>query len=184
MNETWLPVPGFAGYEVSNLGSVRNATTKRHLRLSHERCGYVRASLSAQGKIVRRLAHALVLSAFVCERPPGKQCDHINGDRKDNRVENLRWLTPSENARAKCERNGGQPYFRGTKSVNAKLTEKQARLVVWCHSFAPSVKGWMGTLAEAFGVSRTLVDRICWGQVWKHCLPDIARNRPFSRCSP
>ena len=61
--------------------------------------GYLRARFSAKGRKVFKFVHELVLEAFVGPRPRGCQCDHINGYREDNNVENLRWVTPWENIR-------------------------------------------------------------------------------------
>jgi len=56
--------------------------------------GYVHYHL---GKRVTKLRAHLVAEAFIGPRPPGEVVDHINGDRSDDRVENLRYVTLSEN---------------------------------------------------------------------------------------
>ncbi len=45
------------------------------------------------------LVHHAVLSAWVCPRPEGMECDHLNGDSLDNRLCNLEWVTHRENMR-------------------------------------------------------------------------------------
>jgi hypothetical protein len=65
-------------------------------RLSNR--GYVEVNLQiGGGKGVRRRVHRLVAKAFLEPDPTRPQVDHINAIRTDNRVENLRWATPSEN---------------------------------------------------------------------------------------
>lgn len=95
--EVWKPIPGHAGYEVSDQGRVRSFVRggTRYLRLRLDTRGYYVVTLGRafQSKKV----HHLVLLAFVGPRPKGYQCDHINTIRTDNRLENLHWVTPSGN---------------------------------------------------------------------------------------
>lgn len=63
--------------------------------------------------------HRAVLEAWGYPRPEGMECDHINGNHFDNRLENLEWVTRSENARRRWEL-----YARNGKSyLGKKLTE-------------------------------------------------------------
>ena len=62
------------------------------------------------------LVHIAVLSAWVCPRPEGYQCDHINGNPQDNRLENLEWVTRAENMRRRWALYASQgKSFRGKK---------------------------------------------------------------------
>ena len=79
------------------------------------------------------LAHHAVLSAWVCPRPEGMECDHKNGDSLDNRLCNLEWVTHQENMARRAEsynRKGkgfnGQPLGEwGKKMVLQKLKGKK-----------------------------------------------------------
>lgn len=66
-----------------------------------------------EGKISKLIdVHRLVLMAFVGMPPEGKECDHINRVRDDNRLENLRWVTKIENEANKLNRNySGSNYI-------------------------------------------------------------------------
>ena len=100
--EEWRDVPGYEGlYQVSNLGRVRSEkrSTTRGVILKGKinTHGYVEVTLSK--KNVRKTArvHRMVAIAFI-PNPEGKpQVNHRNGDRSDNRAENLEWCTASEN---------------------------------------------------------------------------------------
>lgn len=85
-------VVGFPGYEVSDTGLVRNAATGLILAQSNGRYRLV-----PLGHGVVRSVHTLVLEAFHGPCPDGLQGRHVNGDSHDNRAENLRWGTNSEN---------------------------------------------------------------------------------------
>jgi hypothetical protein len=109
--EEWRPVVGYEGrYEVSNLGEVRSLprTMKaRHggapngyhmkgriLKKNSTPNGYYFVPL---GKGKRGLVHRLVLEAFVPNPDNKPCCDHIDANRHNNRVGNLRWATWQEN---------------------------------------------------------------------------------------
>lgn len=98
MNEVWKSIPGHPGYEVSNYGRVRSGIKGSHLLSIHKDWnGYLKVTLGRFGRNKR--VHRLVLEAFIGPCPVGCQCDHINTVRTDNRLENLRWATESENKR-------------------------------------------------------------------------------------
>lgn len=113
--ETWLPVVGYENrYEVSNLGGVRSVTrvveqintwgklVRRTLRgkmlAQIDRGGYKGVTLSANDIPTIRKIHRLVLEAFVGPCPDGMLTRHLNGNPSDNRLSNLKWGTPVENA--------------------------------------------------------------------------------------
>lgn len=110
MTEIWKPVVGFgSSYEVSSLGRVRSIDrliTYKDGRVGHF-CGrmisggrgangYMSVTLD-RGK--RALIHRLVAEAFLRSPAPGEVVNHLNGDKRDNRVENLEWGTFSDNNR-------------------------------------------------------------------------------------
>ena len=94
--ERWKSVNGYANYEISSCGRVRNATTERMLKPSDS--GYQVINLRKNGKSKTHYVHRLVAEAFV-DNPAEKRCvDHIDGNRKNNNCENLRYATHSENS--------------------------------------------------------------------------------------
>ena len=88
--EMWKPIKDLPGYSVSNEGRVRKDSTGQIMVLS-KNSGYCRIAISKH-------VHRLVAEAFI-EKPSEEKCwvDHIDGDRSNNNVSNLRWVTPSEN---------------------------------------------------------------------------------------
>ncbi len=74
--------------------------------------GYARVNVKNRaGKHVVRLVHQLVLEAFVGPRPSRTLTRHINDIKMDNRLENLRWGTPSENTQDAYD-NGGRVLLK------------------------------------------------------------------------
>ncbi len=97
--ESWLPIPGHSGYEVSDLGNVRGVDRVieqsngkrvpwrgRRLRTWPDKDGYLCVRL---GQGPRHRVHVLVLETFVGPRPPGHDGLHNNGDSGDPRLRNL-----------------------------------------------------------------------------------------------
>lgn len=115
MAEKWLPVVGYEGiYEVSDQGRVRSLSrvTSRGNRirgrvLKERRLpnGRPRISLAYNAKNVDAYVYRLVLEAFVGPCPDGMEALHWDDDFDNNRIENLRWGTRTDNMRD-MSRNG------------------------------------------------------------------------------
>jgi hypothetical protein len=98
-NEIYKAIDGYSNYEVSNLGNVRNTNTGRILKPQIHKNGYHQVNLSKKGKLKSKKVHKLVANAFL-KKVDGKiYVDHINNDKRDNRSENLRFCSSSENSK-------------------------------------------------------------------------------------
>ena len=93
--EEWKQIQGFESYEVSTHGNVRS---KRGL-LKQRLCtsGRPQASLHKDGKQHQIFNHRLVANAFIPNPDNKPQIDHIDRNRTNNHISNLRWVTQSEN---------------------------------------------------------------------------------------
>ena len=98
-NEEWRDVVGYEGiYEVSNMGNVRNKKTLRVRKPFISYHNYVRVPLRKNNKSKNFSIHRLVAEAFIPNPENKETVNHINGDKTDNRVENLEWCTYEENS--------------------------------------------------------------------------------------
>ena len=98
MIETWRPIEGFNGaYQISNHGRVKNVTRNRILRLEITYRGYCRIMLSKQNVTSRYFVHRLVAGAFLMNPENKAIVNHKDGNKQNNRLENLEWATASEN---------------------------------------------------------------------------------------
>lgn len=96
MLEIWKEVEGFERYSVSNKGQVKNNKTHRVMTLDENNCGYFRVALNSPRR-KRYFIHRLVAIHFI-ENPEGKKfVNHIDGDKANNCIQNLEWVTQSEN---------------------------------------------------------------------------------------
>lgn len=121
------PVPGFPGYFASDDGDILSEMKgpRRRLLGKLDQDGYRRVTLVRDGVHHYRSAHFLVLFTFVGPRPEGvREIRHLNGDRDDNRLENLAYGTSLEN-KADAREHGTLPV--GEQNGRAKLNDDLVR---------------------------------------------------------
>lgn len=171
--ENWKPIPGYPRYEASSIGRVRTSFDRlgrqlaepRILAQSKTKKGYLRVALTNADGERHHFVQRLVLTAFVGPRNPGQEACHNNGDRSDNRAENLRWDTRKNNHADKAKHGTDQIGSRHPRSL---LTEFEVAAIA-------THKGWLtGThLAEVYGVTPDCISRIQTGRAWKHVTANV-----------
>lgn len=162
-------------YQVSNMGRIKSLNynhctgKEKILKLQKDRKGYPRINLYKNGKMNNFHIHRLVAYMFIDGYFDGAEIDHINTDKTDNRVENLRFVTHKENmnnplSKQKIsETNKGEnhPLYGRTGKSNPKskkvmgisLTEKK---IIILHS---------ATEAEKFGFYHSAICNCCNGKL-------------------
>jgi hypothetical protein len=89
----WKSIEDYPKYEVNEYGDVRNVKTGKLLKSFVNHRGYLRINLNGKSKFIHRL-----IAEYFIPNPDNKpQINHINGNKLDNRIENLEWTTNSEN---------------------------------------------------------------------------------------
>lgn len=133
-NEEWRDVVGYEGkYQVSNLGRVRSLNYMRtgrvqNLRYKTNKYGYNTVTLLKNGKHKVLMVSRLVAQSFI-PNVLNKPCiDHIDTNKQNNRVENLHWVTYSENMRnpltyARCIK------YAKTRNLGRKTSEKTKQIL-------------------------------------------------------
>lgn len=100
--EFWKDIEGYEGlYQVSNIGQVKSLISNKILKPAPTKDGYLTVILCKNGKKKHFRVHRLVAAAFLPNEDELPEVDHINGDRADNRVCNLQWISNIENNRKK-----------------------------------------------------------------------------------
>ena len=96
--EVFKDIKGYRDYQISNKGRVWNARKQRFVATFLNNNGYEQVHMYANnGKRKNELVHRLVAIAFIDNPERKPEVNHINHIRNDNVVENLEWVTKSEN---------------------------------------------------------------------------------------
>lgn len=172
-NEQWRDIPGYEGLiQVSDMGQV-----KRIGYVVDRACnrpgmfkplptggGYRSVTFAVNG--VRRwfYIHILVMLAFMGPRPHGLVVNHKNGDKTDNRLANLEYVTSAENNRHAL-RTGLNTQF-GETSKFSKLKNEDVSNIRKYYSYGATPM----SLARLYGVGANTILQIVKGKAWKHLL--------------
>lgn len=165
-------------YEVSSEGRVRSLDRTvvvrcgarpyvrrmkgRVLRQNRKRNGYLQVELSRVGEPPSyRNVHRLVLAAFEGPGPEGYEVCHNDGTRANNRLENLRYDTRSNNHLDRHKHD--RPWVRGEQHHATHLTDQDIRDI---RRLYPSVS--QPALAIRFGVGQPAINAIVHRKTWKH----------------
>lgn len=161
-------------YEVSNNGNVRIKSTGEYAQIHLSDKGYCRvylkkAHLSDGIKLKSYIVHRLVLMAFdPIDNPDEMTGDHINKDKLNNTIENLRWLTRKENSEE--SHRFGRVYLKGEQSNHHIFTTDQIMAV--CELLEEDVLT-MPMISEITGVALHTVQKIKAGKQWTNISCDF-----------
>lgn len=143
----WKKLTEDERYWVSDNGAVKGA--RGRVLKQHPVMGYLAVSIAGK----TRKVHHLVAEAFIGPRPEGKVVSHLDGDVTNNGVENLSYVTPSENEQHKVT-HGTSAH--GERNGRAKLSDAE---VAWIRLYIDAgVK--QTSVAEWFGITQGHVSAI------------------------
>lgn len=156
MKETWKQIKEHPNYMASNLGGIKNVKTGKLIK------GYVKGgyrSIDIKGKHFR--VHRLVAGAFLENPLCLPFVNHIDGDKLNNQVENLEWITHRDNCKHAKEHG---LYASGERQGKAKLKTKQVREIR--SKYIPwKVSSYQ--LAKEYGVSQSAIRDVLSGKRWQ-----------------
>lgn len=162
-------IEGFPGYRIGNDGFLQSERGRQGqltgqwntLSGTTDQDGYFVVTLYKDTKKTNKKVHRLVLEAFVGPCPKNMECCHMDNNRKNNRLDNLKWGTSKENAN---HRRIAGTIVRGTMQSQAKIKESDVPLIREKYSLGcPQYK-----IAEEFNVSKATIQRITSGKLWRH----------------
>lgn len=176
MEELWKPVVGYEGlYEISNLGRFKSLAKILKKGINHRfmvdrilpgynvKGRYTQVQLWKNGKYIIKGVHRLVLEAFVPKSTNERlEANHKNGNKYDNRLENLEWVTSKQN-KVHAFQTGLCNHRRGEGLYNAKLTEENVK---WIRNNYKNYS--QAELSKKFNVGRSCIWGIINKKGWKH----------------
>ena len=128
VDEEWRDIPNLLGYQASSLGRIKGSPLNNFSpTFGYENSkGYMGFNVIVNNKYSYKEIHRLVLLAFTDGPKEGEQCDHINRDKTDNRICNLRWATVSENNK---NRNNYGKCSKGVSIQKIRYKRKDGSIV-------------------------------------------------------
>lgn len=171
-SEEWRDIPDYEGwYQVSNLGRVRRAcpgkgTYAGRILQPGDKNGYPVVNLHKNGNGQAVYIHRIVALVFVGPEPK-YEVNHINGDRTDNRPNNLEWVTHTGNMQNAVERGANYiiPARKGEASAQAILTANDVKKI---RAEYTGKYGELTKYARRYGVTPTAIWNVVNGKTWTH----------------
>ena len=159
----WRDIPGFDGrYNCSDNGDIYSLVSGIILRPTENNHGYMQVSLHKDGKQNQMIVHRIIAMVFLGECPIGLQVNHIDGDKTNNCVSNLEYVTPAENiAHATMS---GLRDTSGEKNPSSKLTVVNVSSI---RDLLDSGEFNQSQIGRMFNVTKSTISRIKLGKSWK-----------------
>lgn len=159
MQEVWKDIAGFEGlYQVSNLGRVKSLPrngTHKHPHILHPTTSskYALYRLSKKDKPYYRKGHRLVAEAFIPNPENKREVNHIDGNKLNNCIDNLEWVTTSENQ--------SHNYW-----VLGNCRRFENKEVYQCDTYGKIIKRWPAAnlAGKALGIFSGDIGRCCRGK--------------------
>ena len=158
-------VKGYEGlYEVDESGVVYSVRRNRSLNPIKMKSGYSYVHLCNGKNTKLARIHRIVASAFIPNTENKPQVNHINGDKSDNRVNNLEWCDAKYNMRHAQKLGLFTP--EGENNPVSKLTSKEVEKIREEYKRGTKEFG-ICALGEKYGVSDVMISKIVTGKSWK-----------------
>lgn len=179
MKEIWKDIEGYENlYKISNFGNIiskrywllnKYIYKERKIKPTIANNGYIRVSLTKDKKVKYVNIHRLVAQAFI-PNPDNLPCvNHIDGNKENNRVDNLEWCTHSYNNK-EAYRIGLRKAYRGKDNC-------RSRAILQYDLSGNFIKEWdsLSQITKKLGYDYTCVLRCCkgkykksYGCIWKY----------------
>ena len=158
------PIPNWPEYEITPTGEIWSVRCERWLKPSMA-AGYKHIVLYRGKKEIGKSVHCLILETYVGPCPAGMEACHNNGVKTDNRLDNLRWDTRSNNQKDAIKHGTAPCSRQGSKHPSSKLTEQIVRMIIYLYR-TKLFKQY--ELATIFNVDQSNISKIIKKHTWKH----------------
>lgn len=162
----WKTIEEYPNYEINTDSTIRRIKSKRILKQDGT-SPYFRVTLWIKNIPKHQSVHRLMAKAFIPNPENKAQVNHIDGNKKNNNIENLEWATISENSKHAFDLNlrTGRP---GEKNSNSVLTMKAVLdIIEQRKNNVPCC-----VLAKKYGVSANHISRVASGKRWVTALAE------------
>ena len=173
--EIFCPITGYEGvYEISNFGRVKSLARicphpkgdlnikERILKPGVSASGYAVVNLQYLGKRLTTSVHRLVAIMWVREPKEFEQVNHIDGNKLNNKADNLEWVTASDN----CKYNFTMLGKKARSGEDNNLTKLSREQVIEIKKLLKTLKP--SEVSKITGVNRKNISSIKCGRSWRH----------------
>lgn len=178
--EIWKDLENFPGYQVSTLGNVKSINRFRKTKGNHlakvkgknltirkNKRGYLECRIKNIDKVI----HRLVAQTFLSNVENKPQVNHIDGNKTNNKLYNLEWVTNSENQRHAIKL-GLKPSVKEENNPNTHLTNEIVSNIKELYNNGKSI----ANLSVTFKINIEIIRSIIYGNSWKNILPTIIKR--------
>ena len=165
-NEIWKDIKGYEGeYLISNFGRVKSLkrAAPRILKQRVGSTGYMMINLNQKTFQV----HRLVADAFVLNTEDKPTVDHIDGDKTNNKAENLRWADKKQQAINKCSPKGANCYYPVVCIEEEKEFKDSNSAAAWIMEIGNSLASRKGIISERIRKACEIQTKTAFGYHWK-----------------
>lgn len=162
-NECWKQIKNFPNYYVSNFGRIWSVSKNNFKKLRKNKYGYMITDLYNKNINYTFIIHRLVAEYFVPNPENKPEVNHKDGNKENNRADNLEWVTRKENIQHaivnKLINN------KGENNKQSILTEKDVKEIIYLlkHTSLTQLE-----IAERFNVSFQTISEIKLQKTWKY----------------
>lgn len=167
--ETWKDIFGYEGlYQISNRGRLKSLVggwrkSEKILKSCHNTDGYLIIGLYKDKKRKTKRVARLIAEAFISNPNNKPQINHKNGIKTDDRIDNLEWVTSSENHQHAFR--VGIKSQKGEKHNRTHLTEKDILVI---HGLYLSKTFNQMILSRIYRINQQGISKILLGSNWNY----------------
>lgn len=159
-------------YTISNRGVIRSSYTGKIIKQHLNKYGYYQVRLYKNKKPKNYTVHRLVAETFIPNPHKAETVNHIDGNKTNNKVENLEWCSSSENFNKAFQ---SDCLAKGVLNANSIFNEEQVRFI------RDACRGGYSKrrLARVFNTTHDVIDDIVTGKSYKNIPDDIKKNEQY-----
>lgn len=164
MKEIWKTIEGYTDYQISNYGKIKSFKYNKEKILKHslDSDEYSLIILCSNKNKFTKTIHRLVANAFINNPDNKPQVNHKDGNKQNNNVDNLEWVTISENIIHAYKNN--LKTQQGISNTNCKLSENEVLTIhgLYLSGMTQSI------ISELYNIPQQHVSLIVNNKSWTH----------------